>query len=61
MQPYAPQQLPPVPAMRMPPALDLAVAEIAARQRALNGQPMGQPAPQRQPAVMGAPVRRRSP
>ncbi len=51
MQPYAPPHLPPVPAMRMPPALDLAVAEIAARQRALNGQP----APQR-PAMMGAPV-----
>jgi len=65
MQPYVPQQsqyapqqpqhLPQVPAMRMPPALDLAVAEIAARQRALNGQPQGQPAPQR-PATMGAPV-----
>lgn len=57
MQAYAPQNLSPVPAMRMPPALDLAVAEIAARQRALNGQPQGQPAPQRQqPAMMGAPV-----
>jgi localization factor PodJL len=34
---------PAMPAMRMPPALDLAVAEIAARQRALNGQqPLGQ-------------------
>ncbi len=54
-----PQHLPPVPSMRMPPALDMAVAEIAARQRTLNGQPQTQPvapAPQRQPAMMGAPV-----
>jgi localization factor PodJL len=39
------------PAMRMPPALDLAVAEIAARQRALNGQqPLAEPRA-RMPAV----------
>jgi localization factor PodJL len=38
------QVLPNVPPVRMPPALDMAVAEIAARQRALNGQPpLGQP------------------
>src|SRR5665213_3184981 len=34
----APAAPPPAPAVYMPPALDLAVAEIAARQRALNGQ-----------------------
>ena len=41
---------PSMPAVSMPPALDMAVAEIAARQRALNGQP---PAPH-QP--MAAPI-----
>jgi localization factor PodJL len=61
---YPPQGLPPVPGVRMPPALDMAVAEIAARQRALNGQPqpaapvpqrpMAQPAPQ--PALMPMPT-----
>ena len=40
MQPAAP------PAAHLPPALDLAVAEISARQRALNGQPPRQPASQ---------------
>jgi localization factor PodJL len=38
-QPGYQQALPNVPPVRMPPALDMAVAEIAARQRALNGQP----------------------
>lgn len=38
-QPGYQQALPHVPPVRMPPALDMAVAEIAARQRALNGQP----------------------
>ena len=43
---------PAMPAMRMPPALDLAVAEIAARQRALNGQPpIGQPPSGQRPPV----------
>jgi localization factor PodJL len=38
-----------MPSVRMPPALNLAVAEITARQRALNGQPpLGDPAPARQ-------------
>jgi localization factor PodJL len=41
-----PARMPPVmPGVRMPPALDLAVAEIAARQRALNGQSLGEVAP----------------
>ncbi|MEI9803650.1 MAG: hypothetical protein WDN48_03175 [Pseudolabrys sp.] len=45
------------PNVRMPPALDLAVAEIAARQRALNGQPaVNEPTQQRAPAVAAAPV-----
>src|SRR6185312_14851852 len=35
----------PSPAVQLPPALDLAVAEIAARKRALNGQPAVEPAP----------------
>jgi localization factor PodJL len=56
-QPGYQQVLPNVPPVRMPPALDMAVAEIAARQRALNGQPpLGQPplaaAPQRQQAAL---------
>ncbi len=55
-QPGFQQALPNVPPVRMPPALDLAIAEIAARQRALNGQPqLGQQpmaaAPQRQQAA----------
>ena len=52
------QALPNVPAVRMPPALDIAVAEIAARQRALNGQPAlaATPAPQRQQAAMPQPA-----
>ena len=55
-QPAAPPVVPPV---HLPPALDLAVAEISARQRALNGQPAGQPPVARQtvaPAM--APVAR---
>ena len=61
MQPGYQQVLPNVPPVRMPPALDMAIAEIAARQRALNGQPplgqqsLGQQsmaaAPQRQQAA----------
>ncbi len=44
------RQMPPaMPAMQLPPALDRAVAEITARQRALNGQQsLGEPAPARQ-------------
>ncbi|MEP7032316.1 MAG: hypothetical protein ABI830_15380, partial [Pseudolabrys sp.] len=41
-----------MPSVQLPPGLDRAVAEIAARQRALNGQPA---APARQAAVMAAP------
>jgi len=51
-QHYAPQAPSPVPGVRMPPALDMAVAEIAARQRALNGQPVQQ---RPQPAI-GVPI-----
>ena len=46
------------PGMQLPPSLDRAVAEIAARQRALNGQPsLGEPAVARQQpvAAMAAP------
>ena len=44
-----PARMPPaMSSVRMPPALDLAVAEITARQRALNGQFLGEPAPARQ-------------
>jgi localization factor PodJL len=39
MAPAPARMPPPAPSVRMPPALDLAVAEITARQRALNGQP----------------------
>src|SRR5476651_2208479 len=45
---------PAMPAKRMPPALDLAVAEIAARQRALNGQPPIGQQPARQPPPVPA-------
>jgi len=64
-QPVAPQQQPHLaPRPMMPPGLDRAVAEIAARQRALNGQkglapsgPAQAPASMQQPqAVMPAPV-----
>ncbi|HEY0224359.1 MAG TPA: hypothetical protein VGC38_07605 [Pseudolabrys sp.] len=48
---------PPAPGTRMPPALDLAVAEIAARQRALNGQPAAaEPARQRASVAAAAPM-----
>ncbi|HEY4140816.1 MAG TPA: hypothetical protein VGM57_05345 [Pseudolabrys sp.] len=55
-QPAYQPVLPNVPPVRMPPALDMAIAEIAARQRALNGQPpLGQQsmaaAPQHQQAA----------
>jgi localization factor PodJL len=41
----------PSPQVYTPPALDMAVAEIAARQRALNGQPSGQAPLARQPTM----------
>jgi localization factor PodJL len=53
----APSQLPSthLPSMHLPPALDHAVAEIAARRRALNGDPayanIPQPAPQAPPPM----------
>lgn len=67
MAPYVPQQhvpqqpsmQPPMPAVQMPPSLDRAVAEISARQRALNGAPaqaqpaMHQPVP---PPAQPAPL-----
>jgi localization factor PodJL len=47
-RPLSPQYYAPLPsAAPLPPALDMAVAEISARQRALNGQP---PLPDQQPA-----------
>jgi localization factor PodJL len=60
MAPASARMPPAVPSVRMPPALDLAVAEITARQRALNGQQtLGQPIPARQspqsPAAAPAP------
>jgi localization factor PodJL len=61
MAPYVPQpsMQPPMPAVQMPPSLDRAVAEISARQRALNGAPaqtqpvMRQPVP---PPAQPAPL-----
>ena len=57
--PAAPQLQPAMaaaaPAVHMPPALDLAVAEIAARQRALNGEPPLARQPTAMPAVAAAP------
>jgi localization factor PodJL len=50
------QVLPNVPPVRMPPALDMAVAEIAARQRALNGQPPLAAAQQPQQAMQPQPM-----
>ncbi len=55
LHPVAPPLQPAMPSVQLPPALDRAVAEIAARQRALNGQPQGQPAPQRQQPQATAP------
>ena len=55
-RPVAPLQMPP---MQMPPALDRAVAEITARQRALNGEPAPPSlahAPAPMPASMAAPA-----
>jgi localization factor PodJL len=45
MAPYqpAPPPLPPLPNIQIPPALDRAIAEIAARQRALNDAPASPP------------------
>ena len=45
-QPMMPQQpaMPPRPNVQLPPALDRALAEIAARKRALNGEPAAAPA-----------------
>ncbi len=55
--PPPPMAPPAAPAVHLPPALDLAVAEIAARQRALNGQPaLARQAAAPMPAV-AAPVR----
>jgi len=63
MMPVAPmvQTAPAMPGAPLPPALDLAVAEIAARQRALNGQSLGQSAsphraPYMAPAMPSAPM-----
>ena len=56
-RPASPLPAPPLaPAVHLPPALDRAVAEIFARQRALNGEP----APARQPACNDAGGRRRT-
>ena len=58
--PIAPSMMPPaMPTMRLPPSLDRAVAEITARQRALNGQQsLGEPAaaPQLPQGPMAAPT-----
>ena len=54
-QPGFQQILPNVPPVRMPPALDMAIAEITARQRALNGQP-----PLGQQSMVGAPQRQQA-
>jgi localization factor PodJL len=61
-----PQAAPAMPTLPMPPALDRAIAEITARQRALNGQPApararpqapaAAPMPAPQPAPMLAPA-----
>ncbi len=53
--PLAPsmQSMPPMPPMQMPPGLDRAVAEISARQRALNGLPAAGAPPM--PAAVAAP------
>ena len=57
-----PRPVPPVPNVQLPPALDRAIAEISARQRALNGNPAPlrppQPQPQpRQPMMAPPPPR----
>ncbi len=52
-RPVAPPLAPAMPPMQMPPALDRAVAEITARQRALNGLPAAGTPPM--PAITAAP------
>src|SRR6185437_1474668 len=52
--PLQPAMPPPMPPVQMPPALDRAVAEIAARQRALNGMPPAGSPPR--PAAPVAPL-----
>ena len=47
--------MPPMPNVQMPPSLDRAVAEIAARQRALNGEPAQAPMPMAPPAAAATP------
>jgi localization factor PodJL len=49
-----PAMLPNLPSLPLPPALDRAIAEIATRQRALNGQPA--PARQQPRAAVAAPM-----
>ncbi|HEY2757331.1 MAG TPA: hypothetical protein VGJ01_16510 [Pseudolabrys sp.] len=53
------QPPPPPPNIQMPPALDRAIAEIAARQRALNGAPASPPPPA--PVQAFAPLQQRRP
>jgi localization factor PodJL len=53
-RPVAPPLQPSIPPVQMPPALDRAVAEIAARQRALNGMPPAGSPPR--PAAPVAPL-----
>jgi localization factor PodJL len=56
LQPAMPVAMPPAaPAVQLPPALDLAVAEIAARQRTLNGEPPISRQPVAMPSVAAAP------
>lgn len=57
MAPYQPAPLPPpLPNIQVPPALDRAIAEITARQRALNGAPAPDPV-----AAFAPPQQRRRP
>ncbi|HVZ54233.1 MAG TPA: hypothetical protein VG986_19880, partial [Pseudolabrys sp.] len=53
MQPLPP--VPPVPNVQLPPALDRAIAEIAARQHALNGSPASPRPPQARQHTMAPP------
>ncbi len=55
--PPAPMMPPAMPSVQLPPSLDRAVAEIAARQRVLNGSAALAPAPRQQPqAAMAVPA-----
>jgi localization factor PodJL len=58
-QPPPPPAPPPLPNIQMPPALDRAIAEITARQRALNGPPASPPPPA--PVQAFAPPQQRRP